>query len=167
MVWQIKISAAVLAALLSLVLWQHARINSLKAELAGIETALVKAHADRVRSALEATNDVIIARDAAYAGAHEARTEAAKTIAALPRDKGDEAVGCPPRVVAVDAFLPLALSDALLMQQQGLRAGCGGDSPAGAVVCAEGSAEPARGSGAAHDPAPDGGMAKPVYRLGW
>ena len=92
MSWQIKTASAVIAVLLAFCLWQQARINGLKADLAGIETALAKAHADAVKAALDATTHIISTRDTAYAGVHDARTEAAKTIAGLPEDRGDAAL---------------------------------------------------------------------------
>ena len=125
---QIKILAIALACSLALCLWQRAEIADLKSEIAGIETALTKAHVNTLTANLSATTQILQERDTAFASIHQSETWAAISIAT--------ATAAPEESCAVnpDGFLPRALSDALLVQSTRVRAGSGGDSPAGLPV---------------------------------
>lgn len=151
------LALAFFAALLVCLL-QRSEINRLKAEIAGIETAFARAQVSALQASLEVTNTIFAARDNTYADIRDAGREAQQAIFSAGSED-DRA--------APDDFVPLALSNALVMQSAGVRSGSGGNSAPGCVVRPEGSAGGACGTGATHDTAADGGLVEPVYSLGW
>ena len=120
--------AAALGATLLLCLWQRAEIASLRADLAGVEKALVSAHVKALATTLHVTADALKERDIAYAAIKESHLRATVSIAVAGKGAEDAAA------VDIDGVLPLSLSDALIMQQREVCAGSGGDSPAASHI---------------------------------
>ena len=134
-----------LFASLFVILCLRSENSELRAELEGLKRTYAEAQAKAVEKSAKVNNEALAVREEKYGEVNEAGTEAAVSIATVKHTP--EATN----EVNPDGNLPLALSDALIVQQDRVCGGSVSNSATGTDLQPKAAAEAARQKGAAND----------------
>lgn len=124
-----KYACAVLVAAVLVLGWLYngadTELTETKAELSELKAAYTQAHLKALTDTITVTTAVLAKRDEQYADVKDAGEQTAVAVATAKNT---------PDSVDIDGFLPLSLSDALIVQQQRVCRGSASCAPAGGYI---------------------------------